>query len=159
MALMSVEVNSGNAYWTAQTNGTLMDEAYIVHADSGTSKSTWWCMIPNNVNSSPTWNVDVNSYPVASSAGIIVLSMSGTTVTAGESANGAVTSLVTGGSFGLQQIGVLTTSTMSSTNFDGTLATSSNDYLKLQLIRHGASDTYNADFRVIGVSLKCLIDT
>ena len=159
MALMSVEVNSGNAYWTAATNGTVLDESYIVHIDSGRSISTWWCRVPYNVNSSPAWNLDVSSYPTASSAGIIVLSLSGTTVTHGESANGAVTGLVAGGSFGLQQIGILTVSTMSATNFDGTLATSAGDYMKVQLIRHGASDTYNADFRVISVDMRCLVDT
>lgn len=159
MALMSVEVNSGNAYWTAATNGVLLDESYVVHVDSGRSISTWWCRVPYNVNSSPAWNLDISSYPTASSAGIIVLSLSGTTITQGESANGAVTGLVAGGSFGLQQIGIYTVSTMSATDFDGTLATSAGDYMKIQLIRHGNADTYNADFRVIGIDLKCLVDT
>src|SRR3990167_146437 len=122
MALLTVQINSANAYWTAATNGGFIDEAYIIHSDSGKSVSSWWCKVPNNVNSTPAWNIEIDSYPTASSAGILVLSASGLSIATGESANGAGTALVSGGSFTLRHTNILTTSTLSATNFDGTLA-------------------------------------
>ena len=61
MSLLSVEVNSGNAFWTAQTDTTRMDKAYINHVDSGRSVSTWWCMVPTHLNATPAWNLDIFS--------------------------------------------------------------------------------------------------
>ena len=159
MALLTVQVNSGNAYWTANSAAGFIDEAYVIHADSGKSISTWWCKVPNNLNATPAYNLEIDSYPTASSAGILVLSASGLTIASGESANGAGTTLVAGGSFTLLHTDILTTSTLTATDFDGVLATSATDYMKIQLIREGNADTYNADWRILSVNLKCTVDT
>ena len=50
-------------------------------------------------------------------------------------------------------------STMSATNFDGTLATSATDYMKIKIARQGNADTFNADWYIYSVNLRCTVDT
>lgn len=163
MALMSVEVNSGNAFWTAQTDGVRMDKAYINMIDSGRSVSTWWCMVPTNVNATPAWSVDIFSEAAALGAtgGFLVLNVDGMSVATGESANALAAStinLVSAGSFLLNTAGILTMSTMSATNFDGSLATSATDLMKIKITRQGNADTFNSDWYIYSVNLKCTVD-
>lgn len=155
MALMSVEVNSGNAYWTAQTDqGTVrMDKAYVNMTDSGRSISTWWCDVPTNLDATPAWTLDIVSEAaiLGATGGLAVLFIDGMTVTHGESANtvaGSTAQLVAGNSFLMQTAGILTISTMTATNFDATLATSATDYMKVKITRMGNVDTFNSDWYI-----------
>ena len=163
MSLLSVEVNSGNAYWVAQSDGTRMDRAYINMSDSGRSVSTWWIDVPSNLNSVPAWNLEIVSEAatVYSTGGFLVLNVDGMSVAAGESANtlaSGTTQLVSAGSFALNNPGILTISTMSATNFDGTLATSGTEYMKIKIARQGSSDTFNSDWYIYSVRFKATVD-
>ncbi len=166
MSLLSVEVNSGNAYWTAQTDqGTVrMDKAYVNMADSGRSISTWWCDVPSNINASPLWSLDIVSEAagLGATGGLAVLFIDGMTVTHGESANtvaGSTAQLVAGNSFLMQTAGILTISTMTATNFDAALATSATDYMKVKITRMGNADTFNSDWYIYSVRARFTVDT
>ena len=164
MALLTVEVNSGNAFWTAQTDTTRMDKAYVNMVDSGRSVSTWWTMVPTNVNATPAWSVDIFSEAatLAATGGFLVLNVDGMSVATGESANtlaASTVNLVAAGSFLLNTAGLMTMTTMSATNFDGTLATSAMDYMKVKITRQGNADTFNSDWYIYSVNLKCTVDT
>lgn len=83
-------------------------------------------------------------------------------VATGESANTLAAStiqLVTAGSFLLNTAGIMTMSTMSATNFDGVLATSAMDYVKVKLTRQGNADTFNSDWYIYSVNFRCTVDT
>lgn len=164
MALLSVEVNSGNAFWTAQTDTTRMDRAYVNHVDSGRSVSTWWCEMPRNVNATPAWGVDIigEAALLGATGGFLVLNVDGMSVALGESANtlaASTTQLVVAGSFQLNTAGILSICTLTATNFDGTLATSAQDYVKIKLARAGNADTFNSDWYIYNVRLNCTVDT
>src|SRR3990167_6207657 len=158
MSLMSVEVNSGNAYWTAQTDqGTVrMDKAYVNMADSGRSISTWWCDVPTNLDATPAWTLYIVSEAaiLGATGGLAVLFIDGQSVAFGESANtvaGSTAQLVAGNSFLMQTAGILTISTMTATNFAVTLATSATDYMKVKITRMGNVDTFNSDWYIYSV--------
>ena len=164
MALLTVEVNSSNAFWTAQTDTTRMDKAYVNHIDSGRSVSTWWCEVPSTVNATPAWNLEIMSEAaiLGATGGFVVLNVDGMSAAAGESSNTLAAStiqLVAAGSFLINTAGILTMSTMTATDFDGILATSATDYMKIKVTRVGQSDTFNSDWYVYGVKLKCTVDT
>ena len=163
MALLTVEVNSGNCFWTAQTNLTNMDKAYINHVDSGRSVSTWWMSVPTNVNATPAWGLDIVSEAAinGSAGGFLILNVDGMSAAHGESANtlaSSTTQLVVAGSFQLSTAGLLTISTMATTNFDATLATSATDYLKVKITRVGQSDTLNSDWYIYDVKFRCNVN-
>ena len=164
MSLLSVEVNSGNAYWTAQTDGVRMDKAYVNMTDSGRSISTWWCYVPRNVNATPAWALDIYSEAatLAATGGFLVLNVDGMSVAVGESSNtvaASTTQLVSAGSFQLNTAGILSISTMTATNFDAALATSATDYMKVKIARQGNTDTFNADWYIYSVLLRTTVDT
>lgn len=163
MALLTVEVNSGNAFWTAQTDTTRMDKAYVNMVDSGRSVSTWWTYVPRSLNANPRWGIDVVSEAAAggSAGGFIVLNVDGMSTAIGESANtlaASTVNLVAAGSFRLNTAGILSISTMTGTNFDASLATSATDYMKVKLTRQGNADTLNSDWYIYSVLLKAYID-
>jgi len=164
MALLTVEVNSGNAFWTAATDLTNMDRAYVNHVDSGRSVSTWWCKMPRNLNATPAWGVDIYSQAVAggSAGGFIVLNVDGMSVAIGESANTLAAStiqLVAAGSFRLNTADILSICTLATTNFDASLATSATDIVKIKLTRQGNADTLNSDWWIYAVDVNCTVNT
>ena len=164
MALLTIEVNSGNAFWTASTDTTRMDRAYINMIDSGRSVSTWWCFMPRNLNATPAWGVDVYSEAAAlgSTGGFLVLNVDGMSVAVGESSNTLAAStvqLISATSFQLNTSGILSVTTFTATNFDGVLTTSATDYLKIKIARQGNADTLNSDWWIYNVTLNCTVDT
>ena len=164
MALLSVEVNSGNAFWTAATDLTNMDRAYVNMTDSGRSVSTWWCEMPRNLNATPAWGVDILSQAVAggSAGGFIVLNVDGMSATVGESANTLAAStiqLVVATSFRLNTANILSISTLTATNFDAALATSATDYVKIKITRQGNADTLNSDWWIYNVKANVTVNT
>ena len=164
MALLTVEVNSGNAFWTASTDLTNMDRAYVNMVDSGCSVSTWWCQMPRNLNATPAWGVDIYSQAVAggSAGGFIVLNVDGMSTAVGESANTLAAStiqLVSATSFQLNTADILSITTLATTNFDGVLATSATDYVKIKLARQGDADTLNSDWWIYNVMVNCTVNT
>ena len=161
LALQTVEINSSNAFWNASSGGTFMDESYVTFIDSGRGIATWWGIVPFNVNATPAWGLEVLSkrrLNVANS-NTLVLSVDALSIALGESNNGAGTSLVSAGSFTINSASLLTVSTMTATDFDGTLAVSAGDYLKIKLTRIGSADTLNSHWDVYGVLFKCTVDT
>src|SRR3990167_1281996 len=164
MALLTVEVNSGNAFWTAATDLTNMDRAYVNMVDSGRSVSTWWCQMPRNLNATPAWGVDIYSQAVVggSAGGFIVLNVDGMSAAVGESANTLAAStiqLVSATSFQLNTADILSITTLATTNFDGVLATSATDYVKVKLARQGDNDTLNSDWWIYNVMVNCTVNT
>lgn len=164
MALMSVEVNSANAFWNATGGGSLniFDDAYITFIDSGRGRAVWWLKVPRNVNDTPAWNIIVDSKR-RTNVGVdtgLILSVDAITIAHGESSfNVGSTVLVSAGTFKIQSSGILTVSTMSATDFDGTLTTSAMDLVKVQLTRHGNADGLQTDWDVYSVNFRCTIDT
>ena len=164
MALLSVEVNSGNTFWNAQTDGTRMDKAYVNMTDSGRSISTWWCEMPRNLNATPAWGVDITGEAalLGATGGFLVLNVDGMSAAVGESSNTLAAStiqLVAAGSFQLNTAGILSICTLTATNFDAALATSATDYVKIKLARQGNADTFNSDWYIYNVKINCTVDT
>lgn len=164
MALLSVEVNSGNAFWTAQTDTTRMDRAYVNMTDSGRSISTWWCEMPRNLNATPAWGIDITSEAalLGATGGFLVLNVDGMSTAVGESSNTLAAStiqLVAAGSFQLNTAGILSICTLTATNFDAALATSATDYVKIKLARQGNADTFNSDWYIYNVKINCTVNT
>ena len=164
MALMSVEVNSGNAFWTAQTDTTRMDKAYVNMVDSGRSVSTWWCDVPYNLNSTPAWAFEILSEAatLAATGGFLILNVDGMSSAHGESSNVLASDtirLVQATSFRLSTAGLLTLSTMTTTDFDAPLGTSASDYMKLKITRQGNVDTLNSDWYIYSVRARFTVDT
>src|SRR3990167_2075813 len=164
MALLTVEVNSGNAFWTASTDLTNMDRAYVNHVDSGRSVSTWWCKMPRNLNATPAWGVDIYSQAdlLGATGGFLVLNVDGMSAAVGESANTLAAStiqLVSATSFQLNTAGILSICTLTATNFDASLATSATDIVKVKITRQGNADTFNSDWRIYAVDVNCTVNT
>mgnify|MGYP001580245232 FL=1 len=62
-----------------------MDKAYVNMVDSGRSISTWWAMVPTNVNATPAWSIDIFSEAatLAATGGFLVLNVDGMSVATG----------------------------------------------------------------------------
>ena len=80
----------------------------------------------------------------------------------GESANTLAAStiqLVSATSFQLNTADILSITTLATTNFDGVLATSATDYVKIKLARQGDADTLNSDWWIYNVMVNCTVNT
>lgn len=155
LALMTVQPDTGNAFWLATTRATI-DQGHVAFIDGGLGIATWWGIIPSNVNATPAWNLEAYSEVDSGVGGNGVFSFDGRVIAHATSLNGAYTSLLGGGTLLVQTAGLLTIMTANATNLDGTLVVSANSMLLVQFTRHGqvVGDTLAAQFNVLGMIMR-----
>ena len=155
MSLWTVQVNSGNSFWTAKS-GTNLDQSYVAYADSGAGLATFWTHVPTNLAATPAWGVDLYHSAEVGNGGNIILFLNARVASNGATVDSTTTNLVNGGTFLVNTVGVLTVSTMTATNFDSTLAISATHliFMTVRRLASNAGDTVNAQWNLHSASLR-----
>jgi len=156
LELLTVEVNSGNCFWTAKS-GTNLDQSYIAFVDSGRGVATFWGYVPNNLAASPLWSLDAIHTVDSGSGGNVIVSVYGRSTSHTSTIDIAPTLLVSSASISTQTSNVVTYSSLSGGNFDGVVALSATNYLFVKFYRHADSsgDTISAQWNLMSLVLRC----
>lgn len=138
MALLTVQPDSGNAFWSAKT-GVNIDVGYVNFVDGGNGIATWWMVAPYNLSVTPNWNLELYSIAgTATAAGSAVYTVNAKAVTHGEDLDAAAYTIVASAQISsIFRSNTLTISAVSGGTFDAVVALSSQDLLLVEVTRHG----------------------
>lgn len=153
--LLTVQVNSANAFWTAKS-GTNIDQSYIAFVDSGDGVAWYWGYIPNNVATSPLWNLDFYHSTNIGSGGNAIVSIYARAASNTSTIDVAPTLLVSSGSIAVNSANQMTISAASGANFDSVVAVSATNYLFVKCLRHAGTsgDTLNDQWNLASMVMR-----
>ena len=154
LALLTVQPDSGNAFWSAAT-WPLLDEGFVAFVDLGEGMATFWTMVPLNLHPDPNWNLTYYHQPNAGAGGNAIVTTRAAAYSHAETA--AYTLVASAGSYATQAMTALAIAAVSGANFDSVLALSGGDLLYVEVNRHGgnANDTVGTQWNLKGVALDC----
>ncbi len=153
MALLTVQVSSGNAFWTAKS-GANIDDAHIRFVDSGNGLATFWMITPQNIAATENWHLDIHHHADSGNGGNVMLNVSAFATSGGNTIDTAPTLVTSAETIATNTSGVMTVSQVSNgTALDSVVALSANQYLRVEVERIGgnASDTVNADWNLTSI--------
>jgi hypothetical protein len=160
MALLSVKINSANAFYTAKS-GTLMDAAHVQFVDSGVGIATYWCKIPNNVNSTENWNLFFDHEPDSGAGGQVAITLCGQVLSDGSVIDANTTVLLSVRSFPTYAAGTLAITSAATGVMDNTMGLAANNMflLAFQRVANNAGDTVNANWNLKNLSVQMDVNT
>jgi len=149
LELVTVQLTSANAFWTAKT-GTTIDMGYVAYLDGGEGISTWQTPIPSNVAVTPAWNLDYKHVANTSGGGNVMLTAQVRAVNDGEELDGAYTLVSSAATFVVAVANTLNIDASSGGNFDSVAGVAADDVLLVRITRHGgnASDTLGVQWNL-----------
>lgn len=155
LTLATVSLANANAFWTAK-DGTNFDYGHVAFADAVTGVATYYGMIPQNVASTPAWNLILHHHAESGSGGNVVLTVKAKDFATNVAKDAALTSLHTTATFAVSTSANTTITTLSGTNYDSTEAVAAGNLLVVEVSRIGgnASDTVNAQWNLAMVCLR-----
>jgi hypothetical protein len=141
-ALLTVQPDSANAFWIS-TTGTNVDMAAVRFADSGEGIATYWSLVPQNLATTPAWNLDFYSkMPSATAANSAMVTTRAKAVADGEDADASAYTIVSSaGLYRIFRATTLTVSAVSGGNFDSVVSLTTNDMLLVEVDRHGGNSS------------------
>ena len=154
--LLTVQINSANSFWTAKSGGSL-DQSYVAFVDSGLGVATYWCYVPNNLATSPLWNVDLHHMADTGSGGNVIFSAHARALSTTSTIDIAPTIIVNSGSIAVNTSNWLTVSAASGANFDSVVAISATNIVLLKCFRHASTsgDTVDAQWDLLSPIMRC----
>ena len=155
LSILTVQPDSANAYYVTSTR-TNLDISYIQFVDSGNGACTYWGKIPNNVASTPAWNLDIDHEANSGSGGNAVLTINARTFS-NNTIDVALTRVLSAGAISTNTAGTWTyTAAVSGGNFDSVVAVSANNFILIEVNRHGgnSNDTLNAHWNLNSVAMR-----
>lgn len=155
MALLTVAVNSANAWYEARS-GANIDAAHTVFSDNCTGRATYWTEVPYNVVGTGSWRLIFKHEAERGSGGVVVLTMRATVSSDGNTVDAAPTVLLSTNQYTVNTFNALSVTT-SSTALDSTLALTAGALLRVVVERSGgnANDTVNANWYLKSLNLQC----
>ena len=160
MALLTVKINSANAFWTAKS-GSQVDAGHVQFVDSGVGIATYWAEIPNNINSTENWNVYLKHEPESGAAGNVALTLCGQVLSDGSVIDANTTVLLSARSFPTYAAGTLAVTSMATGVMDNTLGLAANQtfHLIVQRLGNNAGDSVNANWNLKVPTLEFTVNT
>ena len=160
MALLSVQVNAANAFYTAKS-GTQMDAAHVSFVDSAIGVATYWCEIPNNVNSTENWNLFFKHEPDSGAGGNVALTLCGQVLSDGSVLDANTTVLISARSFPTYAFGTLAVTSAATGVMDNTLGLAANQtfYVRVQRLASNSGDTVDAIWNMKSLLLQMNVDS
>lgn len=156
MALLTVQPDSANAFWTANTL-PLLDVGHVCFVDSGEGIATYWTTVPFNVHPDPNWTIVAYHMPDAGAGGNAIVSLKATAVTHAETA--AFVRISSAHSFATQATTALAiaVATLGVGVFDAVVPVSAGDLVFVEVTRHGgnADDTVGAQWNLYTLAFQC----
>lgn len=159
--LSTISLTNGNAFWGAK-DGTNFDYGFVGFSDALLGTATYLVSIPYNLSSSPTWNLVLLHSVDSGSGGNVILDIKGRVLSDGVLIDGGLTVLETSKAVTVGPSGQLNNDiTKTSGDYDSTLSISAGDILYIQITRKGndAGDSLNAQWNLLGLQLKCIVNT
>lgn len=155
LELLTVEVNSANAFWTAKS-GANIDQAHIAFVDAGNGSATFWGYLPNNLNATPAWNLDIGHYAESGSGGNVVVTFAARAYS-NNLIDAAPTVISSAAVIAVNTSGTYTYSAVSGGDFDSAVSVSATNIIIVEATRHGgnAGDTVNAQWNLHTVVMRC----
>lgn len=160
MALLTVKINSGNAFWTAKS-GSQVDAGHVQFVDSGLGIATYWCEVPNNINSTENWNLFFKHDPDSGGGGNVALTFIGQVLSDGSVMDANTTVLLSARSFPTYAAGTLAVTSAATGVMDGTMGLVANQTLHVMVNRLGdnAGDTVSAAWNLKSLLLQMDINS
>ena len=148
MALLTVEVNSGNAFWTARS-GAQIDDGYIQFVDAGVGEATYWMITPRNIASTEAWTLDMHHHANAGlGSGNVSVKIFAQVASDTSLIDGNTSLLVAGSAYASDT--AFTITRLSGGTFDSVVGLSANTYLRVIVVRSGndGNDTLSAGWNL-----------
>ena len=148
MALLTVEVNSGNAFWTAKS-GNQIDDGHVRFVDGGLGKATYYMIAPKNIAATEAWNLDIHHHADAGAgSGNVVLQVLAQAMSDTSVLDANTSLLVAPSAYAADT--VMTITRLSGGTFDSSIQLLSNSLLRVIVIRSGndGNDTVGADWNL-----------
>ena len=155
LELLTVAVNSANAFWTAKS-GASIDQSYIAYVDSGLGTSFWWGYVPSNVSATPAWSLEAYHSTNVGAGGDVVLNVFARVLSNTSTIDIAPTMLVNSAVVAVGATNVISYSALSGGNFDSVVSLSATNYVIVKFNRDGGntSDTLSDQWNLASVVMK-----
>lgn len=157
LSVDTINVGDSNAYMDTMDR-TNYDTSVTRFTDNVTGCVHYKADIPANLATTPAWNVRIWHSAVSGAGGNVVLTLTAKTFATNVAKDAAYTSLTlpSSGVVAVSTSANTTLTTLGSTNFDGTVALTANQLLRLTLCRTGGSgsDSLNVDWLLEHISLR-----
>lgn len=155
MAILTVKINSANAFYTAKS-GTQMDAAHVQFVDSGLGIATYWCKVPNNVNTTENWNLFFDHEPDTGAGGNVAVTLCAQVLSDGSVLDANTTVLLSARSFPTYASGTLAVTSAATGVMDNTMGLAANNtfYVAFQRLGNNAGDTVNANWNLKNLSVQ-----
>lgn len=158
MGLQTVNPDNANAFWTVKT-GTSVEQTFVGFLDQSNGVAQYHVNVPSKISSTENWTIIFEHAADSGSGGDVNLTFTVNLSSDGSTIDGSTTE-VHAGAFSVRTSGVLTVSSLPLVK-DDTLGLSSNEYLRLVILRAGAdsSDTNTGQWNLHNVYLRSDIDS
>ena len=155
MALLSIKINSANAFYNAKS-GTQVDAAHVTFADSGLGIATYWCKVPNNVNSTENWNLFFDHEPDSGAGGNVAITLCAQVLSDGSVMDANTTVLLSARSFPTYASGTLAITSAATGVMDNTMGLAANQTFQVifQRLGNNAGDSLNANWNLKNLSVQ-----
>lgn len=156
LALMTVQPDSANAFWTA-TNNTVVDHGFVRYVDGGEGITTWYGIVPSTVHAAPAWNLQLYaSANTAAAGGSAIISTKARVVANASPIDATYTLLSSAAALAFTGVNTLNLVAASGGSFDSVLTLTTTGMLLVEINRHGgnAGDTINSAWDLYGVTLR-----
>ena len=162
LQLSTVNLGNANAFWTTK-DGSNYDYGYVAFKDAATGTATYMGIVPQNLASSPQWNLVLHHTKNASggAGNNVVLSVSALDLSDSATVDDTLTSLISSQAVACDGTALdLTITSLSGSNFDGTEALAAGNLLVVEISREGgdANDNIDTQWNLLGVYLHANVN-
>lgn len=160
MSLLSVKINSANAFYTAKS-GTQMDAGHVQFVDSGLGIAQYWCKIPNNINIAENWNLFFDHEPESGAGGNVAITLCAQVLSDGSVIDANTTVLLSARSFPTYASGTLAITSAATGVMDNTLGLAANQtfIVAFQRLGNNAGDSVSANWNLKNLSVQMDVNT
>ena len=155
LALLTVQPDTANAFWTATNNATI-DEGFVRYVDAGEGISTWYGIVPENLAAVPQWRVAYYCKSNTVAVSTAMVTMQARLIPHAGQIDGAYTMLSSANALSLLIGGTMNIVQSSGGNYDTPLALTRTSMLLVMINRHGgsASDTLTSAWDLYGTTMR-----